>query len=261
MPFDLVVSGRNTKKIVALDVETTRPGKGGRPGKHVVEIGAVRMGLFDCGGRKTLMVSDHFSTLVRPPVSINNKRDHGISDADVAEAPTLEQIAPQLITYLEGASFVVAHYQQSEQNLFKELGTLGYSSRVVFLDTAEMAKVVESECFGVKKVGALSLEAVAGRYRCRPLSAHRALDDAIACANVYSLLRLFAKRHGCKGMKGFRKLEEAKKCFTYERVFPARKLPQHKTLSVKVGLRCRVPVEELVLLKTLYWGEDVETVG
>ena len=79
--------------ISVLDFETT----GLSPGAdRVIEVSVMRMD----PGAKPQFVLD---TLVNPRRSVAATEIHGITDADVADAPTFEEIAPKLIDVLSGS--------------------------------------------------------------------------------------------------------------------------------------------------------------
>jgi len=100
----------------ALDVETT----GLDPARQrVCEIAVVRF----CGNGTVL---DEFATLVNPQRGIGASSDvHGISDADVVEAPTFAEVWPDVLRMLSG-SVVVSHNLVFEDRfLAHELRRLG----------------------------------------------------------------------------------------------------------------------------------------
>lgn len=248
----LVINGHNTSKIVAIDIEKTRPGRGNYPRAFTIEIGMVKLGLCERDWGKVLSIQDHFSTLVRPPILIKNTQDHNITDAQVVNAPTLKSIADQVLAFLEGAHMVVSHNCSAEYRLFEEMAALGHGSRIGFVDTKEMAKVLDKHCFS-KKPKTLALSTLTERFRCSPAEPHRALDDAIACANLYAILRFLLRRFGYCAWDGFKELEDNVKNFTYIREFKANK--SAKQIDVQPHeLKCRVPPHELAILKKLYWA-------
>lgn len=82
-----------------LDLETTgfSPARGDR----IIEIGLVRL---DPAGA----IDDEWSTLVNPRRSMRATRVHHITSDDVAKAPTMSQLAPELVDRLRGR-VIVAH--------------------------------------------------------------------------------------------------------------------------------------------------------
>jgi DNA polymerase III epsilon subunit family exonuclease len=123
------------------------------------------------------------TTLVRPsqPIPPEATAVHGISDADVARAPTLTELAPELFVLLEGAVFV-AH------NAGFDLSMLKHDLAVVGVRYQPPAVACTLEAFRLLEplAPAHSLEALCDRYGIE-LDAHHALDDALATA---ALLRV-----------------------------------------------------------------------
>jgi DNA polymerase III epsilon subunit-like protein len=251
MKNKLIVKGRNTSKIVAIDIEKTRPGLGKKPKAEIVEIGMVKLGISHKDWGDALSIQDHFSTLIDPNISINNTFDHGITDEDVKGAPTFSNVAEQIVSFLNGSHIVISHNCSAEYILFEELAQLGYESQIRFLDTKEMAKVIDSCCFH-KETKCFTLGALTAKFRCSPCNPHRALDDAIACANLYIVYRFLARRLNYIGWEGFKELEAQKKIFMYEKVY---QIPNNKKIkAVSSGkMKCRIPQNELEIYKRLYW--------
>ena len=92
----------NTQRIfVAVDLETT-----GLDAQKdaIIEIGAVRI--------QGDQVIDRFSTLVNPgrKIPLRIEQITGITDKDVAAAPTLAEIAPELLAFVDASvTGVIAH--------------------------------------------------------------------------------------------------------------------------------------------------------
>ena len=87
------------KKFVVFDLETT-----GFSATHdrIIEIGAVKVNRGE--------IVDRFSTFVDPEIPIPFKIEKltSISDADVRNAPTIEEILPKFIDFI-GDAALVAH--------------------------------------------------------------------------------------------------------------------------------------------------------
>ncbi|SER91444.1 DNA polymerase-3 subunit epsilon [Propionibacterium cyclohexanicum] len=82
-----------------LDLETT--GFSWARGDRIVEIGIVALG---AGGEP----EGEWTTLVNPQRMVGATRVHHITTSDVADAPTMGELAPQLVEQLRGR-IVVAH--------------------------------------------------------------------------------------------------------------------------------------------------------
>ena len=157
---------------VALDLETT-----GLDAKKdaIIEIGAVRFQ----GDR----ILDRFSSLVNPgrKIPVRIQQITGITDRDVAAAPTLAEIAPEILAFVDsGVSGMVAH------NASFDLGFMD-AANIRFhrpgLDTFELATILlpgmDSYSLGeLCRVLGIPLE-----------DAHRALDDAEASARLFMVLQ------------------------------------------------------------------------
>ena len=113
-------------RYVVVDVE----GSGGIP-PELVEVGWVPI----VGGA----IGEPASFLVRPPQPITPMatRIHGISNADVADAPTAAEIADQVLAAIDGAA-LVAHAAHIDLDVLRRTyGRLGYTD--VF-DTLKLAR-------------------------------------------------------------------------------------------------------------------------
>lgn len=161
---------------VALDLETT--GLDANRDK-IIEIGAVRF-----QGQQIL---DRFSTLINPlrPIPLRIQQITGIRDADVAAAPPLPRVIPELLAFVRSdVAGLVAH------NAGFDLGFLraaGINLQRPALDTFDLAAIL------LPNQASYSLGEL-----CRTLAvpledAHRALDDATATAQLF--MRLLARLH------------------------------------------------------------------
>ncbi|WP_160005789.1 3'-5' exonuclease [Nocardioides sp. AX2bis] len=162
-----------------IDFETT--GLSPDRGDRVIEIAVSRV---DASGR----VGDEFATLVNPegrdtgPVFI-----HGISNRDVAKAPTFAEIVPELLARLDGAVVVAHNAPFEERFLTAELARAGHLGlRMPALCTLWLGR----KTFQTPnhKLGTIAREAGL------PLvDKHAALGDVRA---VSQLLPLMLHRHG-----------------------------------------------------------------
>ncbi|MFV2065007.1 MAG: polyribonucleotide nucleotidyltransferase, partial [Chloroflexota bacterium] len=95
--LDFVAAIESGQSLVVIDTETTNTDA--RTGE-LVEIGAVRV----TNGK----ISDRFSTLVKPTRGIVGKQIHGITNDDVAAAPSPADAARQLMDFI-GDDSIVGH--------------------------------------------------------------------------------------------------------------------------------------------------------
>jgi DNA polymerase III subunit epsilon len=161
---------------VVVDVETT----GGAPerGHRVTEVAAVWVS----GGR----VSQTYSTLVNPERRIPSMISTltGITDAMVAGAPPFRDVAPRVIDALHGRVFVAHNAAFDWRFLCAEMDrSHGYQLDGRQLCTVRLARKL------LPHLPSRSLGALADYFGLDIASRHRALDDAVATAEL--MIRLF----------------------------------------------------------------------
>lgn len=152
----------------AIDFETANERR-----ESACAVGVVRVR----GGQ----ITDTYATLLRPTVlrvDWRNQQVHGISEAELREAPSLADVWPELLPYLHRQP-VAAH------NSAFDVSVLEYSCRDFGLPippfhalcSVKLAKVCWPHFERHK------LDHVAGQFGI-PLSHHDALSDARACAEI-----------------------------------------------------------------------------
>jgi DNA polymerase-3 subunit epsilon len=170
-----------------VDLETT----GGSP-EHdrITEIGAVKLRGGECLGT--------FQTLVNPgcaiPPSITVLT--GITEAMVLPAPRIEQVLPSLLEFVRG-TVLVGH------NVRFDLGFLNAALRrtghallpAAAVDTVALARRLVRD-----EVPDCRLGTLAARLRLDHRPSHRALDDALATADLLHLLLERAATFGVLGL-------------------------------------------------------------
>ena len=161
---------------VVVDLETT----GGAPADAgITEIGAVKVR----GGE----VLGRFQTLVNPgsPIPPFVAALTGITDALVATAPPLAAALPMFWEFA-GDAVLVAHNAPYDTGFLAAAGTkLGYPwPAPTVLDTARLARVVLHR----DEVRNCKLATLAAHFRATVTPTHRALDDALATADVLHAL-------------------------------------------------------------------------
>ena len=153
---------------VALDLETT--GLNSTRDK-IIEIGAVRF--------RNGEILDQFVTFVNPDrqIPLRIQQITNISNADVAEAPSIDEVAPELLAFVgRDVHAVIAHNASFDIGFLRAAGIRFH--RPAF-DTFELATILlpgsSSYSLGeLCRAADISLE-----------SAHRALDDTIATAKLF----------------------------------------------------------------------------
>jgi|GEM_PF-240799 len=156
-------------KYVVVDIETT----GGKPsGNDITEIGIAHV--------EHKNITHQWSSFVRPDRSIpyNIQMLTGITDDMVADAPTFEELIPELLEQLAGDVFV-AHSVNFDysfiERAFKEAGT---PWRMAKLCTVKYARAAFPE------FGRYSLANLARELAVENDNPHRALSDALCAAEV-----------------------------------------------------------------------------
>jgi superfamily I DNA/RNA helicase/DNA polymerase III epsilon subunit-like protein len=155
------------RDFTAVDLETT---DNDVASAEIVEIAAVRV--------RDGIIRDELSMLVRPHCSISAgaTRAHGITDRDVAHAPCLEEVWPQVAKFC-GEDILVAH--NGYQFDFPLLRRLTGADPCTY-DTLPLARELHT---GSAKLGDL-----AARFGIDAGISHRALDDARTLARVFLAL-------------------------------------------------------------------------
>jgi len=153
---------------VALDLETT-----GLDSKRdqIIEIGAVRF-----QGNRIL---DQFVAFVNPgrAIPLRIQQLTGIRSSDVAKAPSLAEVAPELFAFVgSDVAAVVAHNAGFDMGFLRAAGI--HFQRPV-LDTFELATIL------LPRAGSYSLGELCRQLQIPLEDAHRALDDAAATAQLF----------------------------------------------------------------------------
>ena len=172
---------------VVVDLETT----GGSPGTDTItEVGAVKVRGGNCLGT--------FQTLVNPgraiPPTITVLT--GITESMVTRAPRIESVLPSLLEFM-GDAVIVGHNVRFDvgflQAALERDGRPPLTAPTV--DTVALARRLLRDEVPNCKLGTL-----ADRLRLSHRPSHRALDDALATAD---LLHVLLERAGSLGVTGF----------------------------------------------------------
>ncbi|WP_026676979.1 ATP-dependent DNA helicase DinG [Fictibacillus gelatini] len=122
-------------RYVVIDVETT--GNSPSKGDRIIQIGAVVV--------EQHTIIERFSTFINPKVPIPPFIEQltGIDDKMVKDAPSFEEVAPKLLTMLEGAYFVAHNVLFDLSFLQEELTNSGYQTfNGPLLDTVELSRLL-----------------------------------------------------------------------------------------------------------------------
>ncbi len=151
------------RDFTAVDLETTDRDV---RSAEVVEIAAVRV--------RDGLVVDEFHSLVRPAARIapGALRTHGLSEVEVAGAPTFEAVWPAFRAFCGGDVLVAHNGYQFDFPILRRMS----GAALCTYDTLPLARLLHS--------GSAKLADLAHHFGIDPGSSHRALDDTRALARV-----------------------------------------------------------------------------
>lgn len=155
---------------IACDLETTGldPANG-----QIIEIALVKV----MDGQ----IIETFSTLVNPgcKIPLKIKRLTGITDEQLADSPTLEEVTPKLRHFMEQCPLVGHNIDFDYAFLTAKLGDLPFTQ---CLDTLELARLV------MPGAPSHSLSSLVQALQLEQKPLHRALDDALATTALFFTL-------------------------------------------------------------------------
>ena len=140
---------------------------------HIIEIGAVKV--------ENGKIVDRFSTYVNPqePIPYRITKLTTITDADVMDAPTIDQVLPEFFAFCEGC-VLVAHNASFDTGFIKENARkLELPYAYTHVDTLAMARVL------LPQLAKFTLDHVAKTVGVSLENHHRAVDDAEATAEIF----------------------------------------------------------------------------
>lgn len=158
------------ESFVVFDIETT----GFSPVKNrVIEIGAVKI--------ENQKITGRFSSFINPktPIPFQIEQLTGIRDEMVINAPLIEDVLPDFLSFCEG-SILVAHNANFDISFMKHNAErLGLNFDFTYIDTLGISRLL----FPSHKKH--TLDAVAKHMGVVLTSHHRAVDDAECTAQIY----------------------------------------------------------------------------
>ena len=155
---------------VVFDIETTGFSS---VTNHIIEIGAVKV--------ENGKIVDRFSTYVNPqePIPYRITKLTTITDADVMDAPTIDQVLPEFFAFCEGC-VLVAHNASFDTGFIKENARkLELPYAYTHVDTLAMARVL------LPQLAKFTLDHVAKTVGVSLENHHRVVDDAEATAEIF----------------------------------------------------------------------------
>ena len=169
------------KKYIILDTETT--GLEVKQGHRVIEIGAVLL-----NDRKKS--EDHFHTYLNPARLIDEEASkvHGITNTDLEDKPSFDEIAEEFIQFIEGSTLVIhnAPFDVGFLNNEFQLASTSYPKIEDICEIEDSLVIARDKYPGQRN----SLDALASRFDISGYDRtfHGALLDANILADVYMSL-------------------------------------------------------------------------
>lgn len=177
---------RDPRRLLALDLETT----GYDPrAAEVLEIGTVPI------ADGAIRIGEATRTLVRPArrSAVEGIVAHHIRPSDVADAPTLEEVLPDVLAAIADTEALLVHHAPLDVTVLRRAcevtGLTWPQPRVI--DTMELIERVRRRERATSRGRRLPRELGAARAALGlpPHQAHEAVADAIATAELYLALR------------------------------------------------------------------------
>ena len=154
------------RNFIAIDVETT----GLAEDSEVIEVGLVVV--------KDGQLCEQWQTLIKPQKSIPKEISSmtGITNAMVKDAPSWAEIEDELLALLDTHLLIAHNYTFDKGRIEFQLG---YPLENDWLDSHDMAKLF------LPTLSSYKLASIATHLQVADNNHHRALNDAIVCANVF----------------------------------------------------------------------------
>lgn len=156
---------------ISLDIETTGLSK---ERDEIIEIGAAR---YDDKGNQI----DTYQTFVKPSAPIPEIITHitGIKNEDLKDAPSIEEVADELFDYM-GNYPIVGHNISFDTEFLSEKGVMLTGE---LFDTLTLSGIL------MPGLPSYSLEMITDELGIEHKAKHRALDDAVATAELFFILK------------------------------------------------------------------------
>lgn len=208
--------GKTYKRFVVFDLETT--GLSMRL-DEIIEIGAV---LVEDGE-----IIDTFSAFVKPKSALSSKIIEltGITDADLKDAPPIEDVLPRFSAFCEGAALVAHNAEFDRAFLDRDARIHDCPFESATLDTLALAQLLHAEMRSHR------LDRMAKEYHVSLMNHHRATEDAQATAQIFVKMAEAAGYPNGSVDDTINEIDSDRN--------PARNRAQHVTMLVKsqIGMR------------------------
>lgn len=174
----------NRKKIVEIVLDTETTGLD-YTRERIIEFAAVRL--------ENGKIKDEFQTLINPQQHIrkSSMAIHGITEDMVKDAPTEEEVLPQILEFI-GEHPIVAHNAIFDYSFLNEASLRHYNKELTNerIDTQHMFKEVYPD------LESHGLEALTKKFNVEFTKHHRAMADTMGLALAYpDLKKLFIQRY------------------------------------------------------------------
>ncbi|MCU0847772.1 MAG: 3'-5' exonuclease [Spirochaetes bacterium] len=156
----------------ALDLETT----GIDPRFHeIVEIGIIKFSLSGEIAR--------YESRVNPGMPIPQEvvAIHGITDEMVADSPFMEEIIPEVVSFLEGSVLVIQNAGFDVGFLMKHRGLVETVRSMKIIDTLRMSRKAYPD------IRSHGLKFMCAKFGIE-LDHHRAMSDAFGCMEIFRMI-------------------------------------------------------------------------
>lgn len=160
----------NTDSYVVFDIETTGLSQ---LYDSITEIGAVKV--------KNGRIIEQFGELIKPERHISDKIVEltGITNEMVENKPLIDSILPKFLEFCEGST-LVAHNAEFDISFIREFSyRLNLNFNLPYIDTLYLSRFLNPDLRNHK------LDTLARKYDVKLLNHHRAVDDAMATAEVF----------------------------------------------------------------------------
>ncbi len=185
------VSKSLQEEYVVFDIETT----GFSPVKNrIIEIGAVKVSQGE--------IVDKFSTFVNPetPIPFEIEKLTGIHDDMVMDSPTIEKVLPEFLAFC-GDAVLVAHNANFDMSFIKEnVRRMEIPKEFTYVDTVGIARML------LPNQAKHTLDAVAKTLGISLENHHRAVDDALATAEIFVKFIPMLEKEGATTLKDVNRL-------------------------------------------------------
>lgn len=168
--YPIVSNFKETESYVVFDIETT--GLANQYDK-ITEIGAVKI--------RDKEIIDSYSSLVNPQMQISDKIVNltGITNEMVEKERTIDQVLPEFLEFCKDSTLVAHNAEFDISHIRTNCENLGLNFNFPFIDTLYLARFLLPELKNHK------LNTLAKHLNVRLINHHRAVDDAVATANVF----------------------------------------------------------------------------